>query len=541
MIKKSHIAVIQMTRIGDVVQTTQACRQLRLENPDIIISLVTRAKFAKGLEFLTRHTFDNIFYVDANSLISNEGSLDDACEKSFSLFSHINSSKIDLLINASFSKSSSYVASLIKAQNKFGLNRNSKNQLEINDQWSQFVYSNVMNGTLNPFNLVDIYKFTLGAKETNFYSSHSDVKKQIILHPFASQTKKAWKANQWVDLIYKVAKDNLEHSFIIVGSNDDQDNANKIINSPALNGFKSRISLHLGQSIESVYDKINESELVLCHDSMISHLAALNSVPTIVLSLGTVRPNETTPYQNNVINIAPKRKCFPCKVDEKCSLLPCHKDISHEAVATITGAILNGSMIDFEFLKTNITPFHIDSIDIKIANFENGFMKLDSLNSSQPMPKDVMTNFYRIIWSYFFKEIEVKDRLPQINEDVKASLFNTKEGVTYLFELLSFGMKYTNQIINDVEGIHVDRDELNNSIDKLNEIDNLLAVTKNTYPMLQPLIDYFHVAKANAHGRNTKEVCESNLLLFYSLNNMCKVIYDLIDSCISVENKEVDF
>ena len=56
---------------------------------------------------------------------------------------------------------------------------------------SQFIFSNVMNGTLNPFNLVDIYKNTVaGTKEidvTNYQVPKNGV---ITIHPFASSKKK---------------------------------------------------------------------------------------------------------------------------------------------------------------------------------------------------------------------------------------------------------------------------------------------------------------------------------------------------------------
>ena len=48
----TSIGIIQLTRIGDVIQTFQAAKQLKTENPQVELTLIARKEFAKGLEFL---------------------------------------------------------------------------------------------------------------------------------------------------------------------------------------------------------------------------------------------------------------------------------------------------------------------------------------------------------------------------------------------------------------------------------------------------------------------------------------------------------
>ena len=49
---KQKIAILQLTRIGDLVQTYQATRQFKAENPNTHITLIARRKFATGIHFL---------------------------------------------------------------------------------------------------------------------------------------------------------------------------------------------------------------------------------------------------------------------------------------------------------------------------------------------------------------------------------------------------------------------------------------------------------------------------------------------------------
>lgn len=541
MINK-RIAIVQLTRIGDVIQTCIAAKQVLIENPDIELTLITRSKFAKGLEFLTKKYFKNVIYLNLkdyyNSKTTNLTEIVDSLDESF--LEVVNSNHFDAAINLSFSKSSSYLMHLIKTENKLGLSRNEKGQVVINDQWSQFVYSNVQNGTLNVYNLVDIFKFIMGANEVSFSSHEADPQKTITIHPFASQRKKMWGSSKWSELIYKLLKENEDYKINILGADSDQNEVDKIINSGALISFKDRVTATVGASLESVYQTINTSSLLICHDSMASHLASVNTIPTIVLSLGVVRPNETTPYSNNVLNLVPKRSCFPCQVQTKCDLLPCHKDINHQLVSTLAGAILNGDELNAQFFTEKVSPFFMENVDIYIPTFENSFMTLFKLNESSIDTNKMMETYYRIIWSYFFRETEVDANIPQLSNEIKKDIYHHREGVNYLFELISFGLKFSNAIVNEAAAIQIDYNQINSLVGKLGEIDNLLTITKNTYPLLQPIVDYFYVAKANVAGRNIKEISENSLLLYYSLNNMCKVLYDLMTSTLKDEGAPLE-
>lgn len=539
---KNKIALIQITRIGDVIQTCIAARQLKLEQPNIELVLITRTQFASGLSFLTNDIFDDVIYLNIKDYFKTKSDNLDQVLSQFdaNFFDVIEKHRFDAVINLSFSTSSSYLTRLIKSQNKLGPTRNDKSQVVINDLWSQFVYSNVQNGKHNVYNLVDIFRFMLGSHEISFQGNNDSEEKNISIHPFASQKKKMWGTSRWTEFIYKFLKENEEYSVNIIGSKDDEQSINNIITSNSLKSFVSRLKPVIGTALENVYETINNSQLLICHDSMASHLAAIKTVPTIVISLGVVRPNETTPYSNNVLNLVPKRNCFPCDIQTKCDLLPCHKDINHQLVARLSKAILNGEELNHEFLKKEVSPFFLDSVDIYTPSFENGFMTLFKLNESNVSSTQMMENYYRIIWSYFFKEKEVETSIPFLTEEVKKDLFNNREGVKYLFELINFGLKFSNSIVNESSKPEIDYQVLNDYVSKLGEIDKLLTLTKNTYPQLQPVVDYFYVAKANVAGRNIKEISENSLLLYYSLNNMCKVLYDLITSTLKDEGAQLE-
>ena len=137
------IAFIQLTRIGDVIQTFMAAKQLKTEKPDLELTLISRKKFATQLEFLLGEVFDHIILLETKDFFS-EKSLVSARSKVHDFVSDLKKFEFDLVINLSFNKSSSYLTTLISKELKMGLHRNTLGEVAINDKWSQFIYSNCL-------------------------------------------------------------------------------------------------------------------------------------------------------------------------------------------------------------------------------------------------------------------------------------------------------------------------------------------------------------------------------------------------------------
>lgn len=540
---KTKIAIVQLTRIGDVIQTFQAAKQLKLDHPGTSLTLIARRDMAHGLDFLLSEVFDNIFYLDIRDFISHKDSKLKDCLGSISEYiEKINGLELDLLVNLSFNKSSSYLATLINAKNKMGIRRNEVNQLAIHDKWSQYVYSSIMNSTLNPFNLVDIFKYTLGAKTYEPSYVESPRENKIIVHPFASTRKKRWGTHKWVDLLHKALKDNPGFDLHIVGAKNDEQDALKLVEAPALQEFSHRIHNETGlNSIEQTHALLSRAKLLVCHDSMVSHLAAVTQTPTVVLSLGTVRPAETTPYQHNVLNIAPRRSCFPCQAETACELLPCHKDISHQMAGQIVSAILQEQTLDRSFFEKEVSPFYLNSVSVFAPHFSEMGMELIDITEAAQTADDAFKAFYRIIWSFYLRGVDAAYPLPNLSPESASTLYEHQKGCSNLFELYGFGMKYSKSIIEEAKKNEPKVSKIQEYIAKLSEVDQLASLTKGTYPHLKPIIDFFFVNKANASGNNIIEITESNLLSFHEARNLTQIMFDLINKTVgpSLQNSSV--
>ena len=414
-----------------------------------------------------------------------------------------------------------------------GLYRNKKSQVGVDDKWSQFIYSNVLESIHCPFNLVDIYRSILGAREIDVTNFESPKNKIITIHPFASTKKKSWPMTKWSELIQKVLSEDKEVEINIVGAKNDTDLAQRIIDNPILRIFNKRIHSYVGiNSIEDTFNLLSESHLFIGHDSMVSHLAGLFRMPSLVLSLGTVRPHETTPYNDRVVNLVPRNKCFPCTPSQACDLLPCHNSLNVEAVSQITMNMLKASHFDKDSLYPNLSPMQIGSMDIFTTSYDEAGLKLSEINNNATSGKDIFKTLYRVIWSYYLNNKEITSDIPSFNKDNVEFFHHHLEGTKHLFELYSHGFHFCNNVLDESEKETPSVKIIQDRVSQIAEIDELTTITKKAYPLLAPLVDFFFVNKANAAGENIIEITNNNLIAFHEASNITAILNDLLSKTV---------
>lgn len=552
MTNSKSFCFVQLTRIGDIIQTIQSAMHLKNEMPDIKLILIVRKQFSNQLSFIIDKVFDKCFYIDFNEHIKS--SLEISKKNIKSLTDKINNENITILINQSFSTSSSYLCSLINANYKLGSYYDNSGHMRIEDKWSQYIFSSVLTGPLTPFNLVDLHKKVIGIssnlKESDYtLDSALDLKKEdiIVVHPFSSSTKKNWKANKWVDLIYKLLKENSDHIVYIAGSENELDQSNEISNSPFLKQHSSRLFNITGKtSLSELSTILRKTKLFIGHDSMVGHLASINKTQSVTISLGSSRPHETVPYGQDNYIISPRSKCYPCFVDAKCNMHKCHADISYQVVSTIANQLLQNKEVSKEAINQDSSHFHTDTVDIyKTAFTANGLLELNPITKNDNSLTSIFSCYYNIIWPYYFNKIGIKSSFPIINKKRHEELLHYLQGIQYLYELAEFGKKYSQMILQELNSENIGNEKIHELSLKLDELENLQQIVKEAHPALTPLIDHFRTQRGNLVGNNVVELSESSYISYYDLSSLVSTLYDLIEQTITEykiknSNKQLD-
>lgn len=539
--QSSHptIAIVQLTRLGDLIQTVQAVQNFKITHPNYRLVLIARSQFARPLNYLLKNYFDQIYTLDTQTIFQDHQTtgLSKSLNGLNTFLNEIKSEKIDALINLSFSKSSSYLTSLIPAQYKIGSYYDHSNKIVMNDKWSQILYSTVMRGSLNPYSLVDLFKNIIGIKHTEAAAPEVNLNARanlIVIHPFASSERKAWKAEKWVEVIYKTLKDNDKCTITLVGAKNEVLKSQMITENPLLKPFSARLINVTGKtSIEELSQVVGSARLFVGHDSMVGHLAAMNKTPSLTVSLGNVRPHETTPYQANAYNLAPRTKCFPCFPTDDCAYTQCHHDIPYQLVSNIIKQLMTGNSIDSEWIKTANSSFHLSSVNFYKSRFQNGQLTLDSMISDHQDISDIFRTLYRVTWSFILNDEEENFPFPKLTPSSHRDLLDAMTGLQHLFELSEFGKKYSKYILEEISSATPSITKIKEYSKKIDEIDQLQKMVQKTSPYLAPIIDYFTVRKGNLFGDNIVKLTESSYYTFEEHAHLSSVLYDLISNTIA--------
>ena len=538
--------IIQLTRIGDVLQTYQTCELFKKSYPDVRLVLIARKQFASGLDFLLDKVFDEVILLDFKEIYNSSKTFSEIQAGLNQHIEKINSFNIDVLINLSFSKTSSYLSSVIETKHRLGSRYTETNEVIVSDQWSQFIYANVMGGPNNPFNLVDAFRNIFGfeVNENDIQAIEVKTDKPVIsIHPFASQDKKQWKSSKWVEVIFKLLKTHPEASLNLLGSPGEVEKANEILSDALLKNYQDQITNYVGKTnFKELYTVLQDSTHFIGHDSMTGHLAKIARIPTLTISLGTVRPIETTPYGLKSFNIVPRTKCYPCFPDDKCDFFQCHADVSYQAVAGVIDQFVKKGEINYETLSKDVSNFHLDPVDIFESYFTNkGYFSLAGINPRFASPKEIVGNLLRSAWLFKFNELEEIQDYPSLNEKSYNELYELLKGVQHLFELCEFGKKYSKYILLEVAGDSPSVSKIKEYSKKIDEIDQLQELILKTHPLLTPVIRYYKVVKGNLVGENIIELSESSHTVYHDCGLVCSILFELIEKTLAehkIKNKK---
>ncbi len=536
-----NIGIVQINRTEDLLHTLIACSHFRKEYPQFQLHLIARKQFAKPIYPLLKKYFNSIHLLDLKEISNpkhqeNLRPIFSALQNLDVFLASINQLNLKLCLNFSFSKSSSFLMSLIQTPRKMGLLRDQFAHEKITDIWSQYIHSCYRRQTNNPFHPVDLYKKILGARNTPPASPKNIATGIISIAPQGCDRKDQWSPAKWIEIIYQILKQKNDCQIKILQTGDENEIIEAIINAPSLKRFSHRIqSYHHALGSAELISILEKSQLLISANSEILSLSSITQTASLGIFLAHNSPTTSAPYLTNTLLISPRANCFPCLKAEDCDHLSCHRDIPADLIQTLTMAYLDGKDISPQFLQQEISPLSLGSANIHCgqkASWGNELMPIDltnnPLNSSH-----AFALIYRITWSYLLEEIEIDTPFPIISENTKQTLINYQEGLHSLYELCEFGAKYSEYAVKESQQNSASMEKIQDYSQKLGEIDQLALMLKSKFSNLSPLIDFFHLIKANIPGNTILELAQSSLITYHDYSNAVRITDELCKSILS--------
>lgn len=416
------ILIINLTRMGDLIQTTGLINGLKKQYPTANIDLLVMDVFSP----ITNH-FDNLSCVySLNSEILNENLKDnvwDAYEELFKVVETLNKNEYDILLNPIVSKQSAILSYLIKSKQKYGLLLTENREQKITSDYVAYHLANQHQLGDHCFNLVDIFAgineikidfsdFYIKCKEisedtaslrklNNFLSRHSSHKKVLGVHVGASQSNKAWDVRYYLEVIKNLLK-NEDIIIILFGGYKETDYKhffNEIEDSNFINtigDFK----------LDELIYAINKIDLMLTNDTGPMHIATALKKSIIDISLGPVSKWETGAYSQDVLIVEADLECHPCSFTFNCPHWNCHHSITPEIIVIAVMykmALLNKENADkyfYQLQNYQNVRFYFSDKDIF------GYQTFYPLFKYKLSEKEYLFEVKRFIWALVLKEKE---------------------------------------------------------------------------------------------------------------------------------------
>ena len=352
-----EILVLNLTRMGDIIQSSILVKNLKKYFPDSQISYLLLDNF-KDTAFLIEG-IDNVIPIDFSNVLKEIDFLNirESLKNLKALLHNVMIKEFDLVINLSFSKLSAYINFLINGKKKNGLLFSKTNEFIATDKWSRYFLSIVDNREFSPFNLVDIYT-KVGLENRKIFT---EKKEKVVLNRNnlnfgfvlgASTYDRRWPAFNFASLAKKILAFYKNSTIYLFGTKSEEKLAKQFFEH--LEPNQRIINLVGKTSLKQLEEVISKKVSVLItNDTGTMHLGWFRGKTVIELSLGPALYNTTGPYGEGHIVIQPDIDCAPCSYLTKCSDLKCHflitSEIVFNCVQYLTGYV--GKLIDSKEVK----------------------------------------------------------------------------------------------------------------------------------------------------------------------------------------------
>lgn len=355
--------IVNITRMGDLVQMGALLARLRDEWPDVAIDLVVDHRFAPVASMLTglRHVigFDFHELID----VSRAGVKDAVAlfEELAAWARPLRERRYDRIINLTFNQPSALLVGYIGAPDIRGARNGWDFGSVVENPWMAYFTDIHHVRRLNRFNLVDVYALG-GSGPGPFAPLHLAIpveardwarryllaaepaaRQWIAAQAGASDIMKAWRPQHFGQALADLST-RWKGGVVLIGSPSEEHTIAEVIRAYRAAGGQNPIKNAAGRTtLPQLAALLGECRLLLTNDTGPMHLAVAAGTPVIDLSVGHVDFRETGPYGPGHWVIQPELDCAPCGFDRVCAHHACKDRILSPFVAQLMSHILGSA------------------------------------------------------------------------------------------------------------------------------------------------------------------------------------------------------
>lgn len=411
--QKKNILLVNITRLGDMLQATPTIAGLKQENPDCHITVIVEKQFdavCRSLPYI-----DEVISIDlgmtVRALARERDGIIDAYEYVSDFIEKLRARKYDFCLNMSSSAYTALLINLVEIENCGGWTADEEGYRVINSEWAKLFASSVYhtNRLYNSLNLVDVFRCSADVEQhPNRLLFNVDptcleyVDKMIsdagftakgpliCLQAGASQPKRQWATEHFIALV-KQLRTELDARIVLTGTNKELH-----IIEPIKNGANSEnVFIAAGKTnIPQLGALLKRSNLLITGDTGTMHISVSVGTPVVSMFLASAFGSETGPYSEGNIVLQPVIGCGPCNPNKGCAKTDCHDTIEPKLVAQLTAMRLKE---DFKSIPVGLAD--PNKVIVYRTCFDPfGFYDMQALNVQSADGLMRLRTAYRKLW-----------------------------------------------------------------------------------------------------------------------------------------------
>ena len=355
-----QVLILNITRMGDLVQMGTLLARLHEEWPDVHIDLVVDRRFAAVAPLLTG--LRDVITYDFHELIDDSrAAVRDVValyREAASWAKPLQARRYDRIVNLTFTPASAFLASYIGAEDYRGGRCAWDGGMVLDNPWMAYFTDMHRFRRLNRFNLVDVYALggsgpgtfaplhiTVPSDDTDwakaFLAGSEPPGEWVAVQAGASDLMKAWRPQHFGVTLARLTE-RWRGGLLLIGTNAEQDTVAQVSEVYRAAGGRGPVKNAVGQTtLSQLSALLRESRLLLTNDTGPMHLAVGVGTPVIDLSVGHVDFHETGPYGPGHWVIQPELDCAPCGFQQVCAHHACKDRIPPDSVAELMLHVLD--------------------------------------------------------------------------------------------------------------------------------------------------------------------------------------------------------
>lgn len=345
-----RILVINLMRLGDLVQCSPVLRSLRARYPEAQITLVVQDVFQETARLIPGPDRLLIFpALQLAPLLDQGGDWPHAYQVLADwLRAHIETPP-DLVINLTPDMLGALLSYLSRGRQVRGFTLNPARFFYTQPAWMSYLMIISRARRANPFNLVDLFLKSAelepegaglalqippeaqGQADSFLEGLHLAPETSLVgVVPGASQPQRQWPAEKYAQVAVRLLNSRPCH-FFLFGTQKERPQGEKIA---ALLPPGTATLCTGGTSVPFLAAMLSRLQLLITNDTGPMHIAAAVNTPVLAFFLAGARVQDTGPVGEGHLALEPRIDCHPCHYPDSCSLFKCHEAFSPDAVAT---------------------------------------------------------------------------------------------------------------------------------------------------------------------------------------------------------------